>query len=464
VSGIIENALEIALTGPVKRKANKTKNLRATAKRVIEGYSEVMVKITGFCKGAGHVKSHINYITRNGNVEMENDRGEIFSGKKEVESYFSDWANDIGDSKRNKNQRDTVRMVLSMPEGTDPESVRQAVREFAKSNFAKNHEYVFVLHTDELHPHCHLTIKSLGFDGKRLNPRKDDLQYWREEFAEKMRDQGVNAEATSRRSRGVVRKAESSIVRHIEKGDEKRAPRVSKVKASKVKQVAEEIAAESRGLMASPKPWDEPIKVRQDKIRSAWLSLANELDKEPTQITFNSKEVKNDRPEYDLFGDNRARQAHRAAALYQSDLEKLGRTSPPGTIASLRNVSSISVVHNKSRTQVLLQQDASNRLERDSGANPKMRREGVGFNRTGAASELMDAAGGEGAKKAVAERIRRFVGGMPAIETEWQQMKRDLIQKFALKAEKSAALSPDGVQQDGASEIKTNKKGKDIER
>ena len=38
--------------------------------------------------------------------------------------------------------------------------------------------------------------------GKRLNPRKADLHRWRETFAEKLRDQGIEAEATRQATRG----------------------------------------------------------------------------------------------------------------------------------------------------------------------------------------------------------------------------------------------------------------------
>jgi len=214
---LIEAELGSALYAEVKRKANNTQKLRvadvrAKASRVAAGSPEVMVKITGFGKGAGHVKAHLDYITRKGKLEMENDRGEIFTGKEDVKTLFKDWENDFAASKRHKNQRDTMHMVMSMPESTDPEAVRKAVRAFAQTTFGKNHEYVFVLHTDEPHPHCHVTVKLLGFNGKRLNPRKADLQQWREGFAEKLREQGVNAEATPRISRGVVKKAEPSVI------------------------------------------------------------------------------------------------------------------------------------------------------------------------------------------------------------------------------------------------------------
>jgi len=183
------------LLDEVKRKSNRTGKLRATAGRVSRGATEVMVKITGFGKGNTHVKAHLDYNTRNGKLELENERGDIFSGKEQVKEMFKEWGQDFGDHKRRNSQRDTLHMVLSMPEGTDPESVKNAARAFAKETFSQNHEYVFALHTDEPHPHVHLTVKMLGFDGKRLNPRKADLRLWREDFAQAMRDQGVDAEA-----------------------------------------------------------------------------------------------------------------------------------------------------------------------------------------------------------------------------------------------------------------------------
>ena len=41
--------------------------------------------------------------------------------------------------------------------------------------------------------------------GKRLNPRKADLHRWRETFAGKLRDRGVEAEATRQATRGRSR-------------------------------------------------------------------------------------------------------------------------------------------------------------------------------------------------------------------------------------------------------------------
>ena len=42
----------------------------------------------------------------------------------------------------------------------------------------------------------------MGYDGKRLNMRKATLREWRREFARRLRDQGVEANATERAVRG----------------------------------------------------------------------------------------------------------------------------------------------------------------------------------------------------------------------------------------------------------------------
>src|SRR6185503_11619146 len=90
-----------------------------------------------------------------------------------------------------------------------------AVRSFAADLFAGRHDYVFTLHTDTPRPHVHLSICSRGHMGERLNPKKADLELWRQIFAQALRDRGVEAEATPRRARGVTRKAERGPLRRI---------------------------------------------------------------------------------------------------------------------------------------------------------------------------------------------------------------------------------------------------------
>ena len=94
--------------------------------------------------------------------------------------------------------------MLSMPSGTDPLIVRRAAREFARTELA-DHRYVMVLHDHQANPHVHISVRAESRHGKRLNPRKADLQRWRETFAEKLRGWGIDAEANRQRTRGQVR-------------------------------------------------------------------------------------------------------------------------------------------------------------------------------------------------------------------------------------------------------------------
>jgi hypothetical protein len=93
-------------------------------------------------------------------------------------------------------------IVLSMPAGTSPQKLLAASREFAREEFALEHRYALVLHTDQEHPHVHLVVSANKREGGRLNIRKAELRRWREQFARQLRHQGVEANATPAQVRG----------------------------------------------------------------------------------------------------------------------------------------------------------------------------------------------------------------------------------------------------------------------
>lgn len=112
-------------------------------------------------------------------------------------------------------------------------------------------------------------------DGKRINPRKADLQHWREVFAEKVREQGYEAEATPRRTRGITRKREKSAIWHIESAKRANKPRVSKVRVSRIREAVNEMTGT---VPAGSRPWERAIRASQKQVRRSWLLLAEELE------------------------------------------------------------------------------------------------------------------------------------------------------------------------------------------
>lgn len=311
---LIKLNLEDALHGYVKRKSNRTANLKIAAKKIVDRYAQTVVKITKFDKaasGGGKVKDNLRYISRNGKLELEDNNGNIIKGGSEVNALAKDWEDDFKNTQGRKDQRAVMRMILSMPSSVEPESVRLAVREFTKDVF-HNYEYVFSLHTDEDHPHCHVAVKCLGFDGKRLNPRKEDLELWREKFAEKLLDQGVYAEASPRRSRGVILKPVNKIVKQIEKERINKPQRVAKVTALKMKEAANDLTDESKGKKEAPKSWMKAIITRRHQIERSWLAAAADLEQqaEPSdrELAEKIRQFVKDMPpiktERDLMKDN----------------------------------------------------------------------------------------------------------------------------------------------------------------
>jgi type IV secretory pathway VirD2 relaxase len=226
-----------------------------------------MVKVTGRTRDAGHLRAHLDYISRNGDLEMEDRDGALVSGRAAVRELADDWsAFALSDRRRRETTPFSHSVMLSMPAGTDPLAVRDAARAFAQDVFGDRFDYVFALHTDAPHPHVHLSIRSLGDNGKRLNPKKADLETWRQAFAEALRDRGVEAEATPRRARGVTRKAERGSLRRMRQRYESGSgPMPRNLKAAY--QEAAQTAVRGRG---DPAPWESKIATRQSRIRSTW--------------------------------------------------------------------------------------------------------------------------------------------------------------------------------------------------
>lgn len=184
--------------------------------RLARGAPEVMVKITGRTRDGGHLGRHLDYISRNGALALEGPDGERLAGRGEVRDLARDWAAELAmEPGRRRDAPVSLSIVLSMPAGTRAFRLHDAARAFAADVFGDRFPYVFALHDEGKHPHVHLTVRMLGREGERLNPRKADLQLWREVFAHRLREREVEAEATPRRARGIVRKGERTPVRKM---------------------------------------------------------------------------------------------------------------------------------------------------------------------------------------------------------------------------------------------------------
>ena len=145
------------------------------------------MKITGTGKHIKQIKDHLDYISRNGEKTLEDQDGNLVNGREAIRDLRDAWRDGRhGITTDNGTVRESFNLMLSMPPGTSRDGVHRAVRDFAAGEFRGQYDYVFVSHDDTSHSHAHLLVKAVGYDGKRLNPRKADLQRWRETFATKL--------------------------------------------------------------------------------------------------------------------------------------------------------------------------------------------------------------------------------------------------------------------------------------
>jgi len=192
--------------------------MRAQIARTLRRTPEVMVKITNkaaSAQGMGAVRRHLRYISRNGRVDLEDQNGDRIEGVEALRDLTQAWQLGGWGIPESSTRREVFNVLLSMPPGTDRQAVRDAARGFAAQEFGDGRAYVFAAHDDEAHPHVHLSVQVRGPDGRRLNPRRKDLQRWRERFAEQLREHGVDANATPRRARGVTQRYPKPAVVHM---------------------------------------------------------------------------------------------------------------------------------------------------------------------------------------------------------------------------------------------------------
>lgn len=250
-------------------------HISRTARRV----PEVVVKVSGGARALRGVQQHLDYIGREGNGQVETDDGTLLQEKGFEKELVKDWDLDLQVHRRytqrfmaagRRPSKLVHNLVFSMPRGTPPDKLLTAARRFALEKFALQHRHLMALHTDQGHPHVHMVVKAVSEQGIRLNIRKATLREWRRDFAQYLRDVGIEANATERAVRGEAktRKADG-IHRAMLRGD-----------STHMRRRATDIGRElSEGQLAIEPGKRMILETRRDVI-AGWLGVADRLDGE----------------------------------------------------------------------------------------------------------------------------------------------------------------------------------------
>jgi hypothetical protein len=253
----------------------QVEQIRRTVRRAPEVVVKVLPRDSNSLKAAG---KHLDYIGRYGELDLETDDGEQLQGRV-GKALLEEWDLDIDDVRRQADLAATKgrkppklihKLMFSMPPGTPPDKVLGAVRNFAREEFALQHRYVLVLHTDEPHPHVHVVLKAISEQGVRLNIQKATLRHWRAEFARHLRLLGVPANATERAVRGESRKAKKDgIYRASLRGE-----------STYVRAQAEAVASELLKGDFRVERGAQPLTETRGEVLRGWHGVASQLAKE----------------------------------------------------------------------------------------------------------------------------------------------------------------------------------------
>lgn len=263
--------------GPVHRPLSKAEV--AHISRTIRHVPEVVVKVSGGARTPRGVAQHLDYIGREGRGEVQADDGERLQGRGFERALLDDWDLDLEAHRRHteraiaagrKQPKLVHNVVFSMPKGTPPEKVLRAAQVFAREKFALKHRYLMALHVDQGHPHVHMVVKAVSEQGTRLSIRPHTLREWRRDFAQYLRDLGVEANATERAVRGETRTTKrDGIYRAVLRGQ-----------STHMRARAEAVA---RGLAAGglrPDPGKHVLLETRWAVLDGWRGLADVLDRD----------------------------------------------------------------------------------------------------------------------------------------------------------------------------------------
>ena len=189
-----------ALALSVRQRVNAARRLPPAIVKVIR---------KGQTGGKADLRNQLNYLTRNGELSLTRADGGVIDGADAMADTMAMWKTDF---EATAWKHKTTHLLVSSPQGTDPEVVWRAAERFADEMFrgatgGERWDHVKIAHNDTDYPHVHFVVNNLGLDTgeqfkvwptHRINP-----QSLRTAWAEAARAEGLELDDTPRRGRGL---------------------------------------------------------------------------------------------------------------------------------------------------------------------------------------------------------------------------------------------------------------------
>lgn len=256
-----------ALNLSIRQRVNAAKRLPPAIVKVIR---------KGQTGGKADLRNQLNYLTRKGELALTRADGGVIDSVDAMADAMRTWQVDF-DATTWKHK--TTHLLVSSPQGTDPEVVWRAAERFAGAMFdgasgGESWDYVKIAHNDTDYPHVHFVVNNLGLETgeqfkvwptHRINP-----QLLRTTWAEAARAEGLELDDTPRRARGLPPSREKTPDRQMAQDGE--------VSTYYLNRAAREIVAASEGretgrAMRFRRAFGEILEAERGAYRNAADSL-----------------------------------------------------------------------------------------------------------------------------------------------------------------------------------------------
>jgi len=154
------------------------------------------------------LQNQLNYLTRKGELSLTMASGEQIDSTESMAEVMRMWGVDF-DATNWKHK--TTHLLVSSPQGTDPEIVWRAAERFASKMFeggqGESWDYVKIAHNDTDYPHVHFVVNNLGLETgeqfKVWRTHRINVPMLRTAWTEAARAEGLELDDTPRRARGL---------------------------------------------------------------------------------------------------------------------------------------------------------------------------------------------------------------------------------------------------------------------
>lgn len=175
----------------ILHKSSISRTNSQTKKKIVRS----IVKITGGSSGYKSLSNHIDYISRNGSIDLISSDGSVFKNmeKQQAKREMSAVNENLLPQNDFNKCKQTYNIVFSMPVSKrKKQKLIDAVYETLKEQFEDNY-FLIALHEDKDHPHVHVSLNKKSMkNGENIHLNKEILQNIKYLFSKKLIEKGLD--------------------------------------------------------------------------------------------------------------------------------------------------------------------------------------------------------------------------------------------------------------------------------